>query len=167
LGVALVATVAASGALHAVRAAPEPKPSGSVLPARVAAGKAFAPVCKANELGDTRPDPAWVGASFEHDNCWAPRLPAPLNGATASREQIVAGMAAEKKYLAMSDAYQKCIGDFVVFRKTRAKKPVSAALILIETHRILAAEKNEQRAANQIKVAINAFNEYGSECPDH
>ena len=171
LGAALLAVIAAPGALYAVRAAPErlPLADRSALPAQVAAGKPFAAVCKAGEIADSRPDPAWVGASFAHDNCWAPRMPAAMDGATAKREQIVAGMAAEKSYLAQSDAYQKCIADFVAFRKAqadKANKPADGPLVVIECHRIFVAQENKKKAADRIKVAINAFNEYGSECPD-
>jgi hypothetical protein len=164
---ALLAVIAAPQALQAVRAAPE-HPQAT-LPARIAAGKPFAAVCKAGEIADSRPDPAWVGASFAHDNCWAPRMPAALDGATAKREQIVAGMAAEKNYLAQSDVYQKCIADFVAFRKAQADKAQKSAdspLMMIESHRIFVAQENKKKAADQIRVAINAFNEYGSECPD-
>jgi hypothetical protein len=163
LGAALLAVIAAPQALQAVRAAPERLPGA--LPVQVAVGKPFAAVCKAGEIADSRPDPAWVGASFAHDNCWAPRMPAPLDGATAKREQIVAGMAAEKSYLALSDTYQRCIADFVAFRKA-TNRPADGPLMVIESHRIFVSQENKKKAADQIKVAINVFNEYGSECPD-
>jgi hypothetical protein len=163
-GAAFLAVVVAPGALYAVHATPERLPGA--LPAQVAAGKPFAAVCKAGEIADSRPDPAWVGASFAHDNCWAPRMPAPLNGTTAKRTQIVAGMAAEKSYLVQSDAYQKCIADFVALRKAQAaNRPADGPLMVIESHRILVSQENKKKAEGQIKVAINAFNEYGSECP--
>jgi hypothetical protein len=168
LGAALLGAVMAPQALHVVRAAPE-RADATALPKRVAAAKPFAPVCKANEVLDSRPDPAWVGASFAHDNCWAPRMPTPLNGYKATREQIVAAMAAVKSYAVQSDAYQKCISDFVTLRKTQAdqaQKPVDAPLVFIETHRILVAQENKKKADTQIKIAITDFNEYGSECPD-
>jgi hypothetical protein len=166
LGAALLVAIAVPQALHAVHAAPGRLPGA--LPAQVAAGKPFAPVCKANEVVDSRPDPAWVGASFAGDNCRAPSMPAPLDGLKATRQQIVAGMAAAKRYAVLSDAYQKCIADFVALRKTQADrgaKPVNTPFVVIETHRILVAQENKKKADNQIKVAINTFNEYGSECP--
>jgi hypothetical protein len=161
-GAAFLAVIAAPGAFYAVHAKPEGLPS--VLPAQVAAGKPFAAVCKAGEIADSRPDPAWVGASFAHDNCWAPPMPARLDGRTAKREQIVAAMAAEKRYLAQSDIYQQCIADFVALRRATSK-PANGPLFVIETHRIFVAQENKKKAAAQIEVAINAFNEYGSECP--
>jgi hypothetical protein len=37
-------------------------------------------------------------------------------------------------------------------------------LIVIENHRITSSQENKKKAAAQIGVAIDAFNEYGSEC---
>ena len=168
LGAAFVVVIASPVALHAVSAAPEPKPSAAPSSAQAAANS-FGPVCKANQVADTRPDPAWVVASFGNDNCVAPAMPVPLNGYTASREQIVAGMEAAKSYAAKADAYQQCISNYVAIRKAAAgkdKKPIEAALITIENHRIIASQADKKKAEGQIEVAINAFNEYGSECPD-
>jgi hypothetical protein len=169
LGAAFLVVIAAPEALHVVSAAPERRPSSLASQAQAAGADAFVPTCKANEVVDTRPDPAWVGQSFAHDNCWAPQMPAPLNGYTATRNQIVAGMTAVDRYIASADVYQKCISDFVSLRQTQAgkgKKPVDMTLIMIENHRITASQENKKKASNRIKVAINAFNEYGSECPD-
>src|SRR5476651_2615545 len=166
LGAAFILVIASPEILHVAIASPAPQPTSA---AKAANANTFVPTCSAGQVAvDTRPDPAWVGASFAHDNCWAPRMPAPLDGATAKRDQIVAGMAAEKSYLIQSDAYQKCIADFVAFRKAqadKANKPANGPLMVIETHRIFVSQENKKKAADQIKVAINAFNEYGSECP--
>jgi hypothetical protein len=163
-GALLVAAIAAPEAFHAVRASPQPLPVP--FAAASSAAKPFAAVCKANEVADSRPDPAWVGASFAHDNCLAPPMPKALDGATAKREEIVAAMVAVKRYAALSDAYQRCISDFVAARKAQAGKPAAGPLMVIEAHRIFVSQVNKTKAATQVKVAINAFNEYGSECPD-
>ena len=166
LGVGLCAAIAAA-AFQAVRAAPEP--SKPMPPPKSAAAKPFAAICKAGEVVDSRPQPAWVGASFARDNCWAPPMPAPLDGAKATREQVVARMAAVKNYAARSDVYQKCISDFVASHKVqadKANKPANWPLIVIETHRIFVSQENKKTAANQMKVAINAFNAFGSDCPE-
>jgi hypothetical protein len=176
LGAAFVVVIASPVALHAVSAAPEPRPNATPAPwapsaqsSSQASADAFGPVCKANQVADSRPDPAWVVASFGNDHCVAPAMPAVIDGYSASREQIVAGMAAAKIYAAKADAYQQCISNYVALRKAAAgkdKKPIEAALITIEDHRILASQADKKKAVNQIEVAINAFNEYGSECPD-
>jgi hypothetical protein len=167
LGAAFVVVIAAPEALHVVSAAPQSR--ADTAPAKPVADNSFVPTCKATEIVDSRPDPAWVGESFAHDNCWAPRLPAPMDGYAATREQIVAGMTAVKNYAASADVYQRCISDFITVRRTQAeksKKSLDETLILIENHRITASQENKKKATRQVEVAINAFNEYGSECVD-
>ena len=164
LAAAILAAIAVAGTLAAAKAAPDP--AGKV--SRLAAGQSFAPVCKAGEITDSRPDPAWVGASFAGDNCRAPLVPAPINGAAASREKVVAGMAAMKKYIAASDVFQRCIADFVAARRaqsSRNKRPLNMPMVIIENHRVIASENNKKKVADQVRAAIIAFNEYGSECP--
>lgn len=165
IGAGLLAALAAPGLLLVAKAMPQPVAKLSSPPA---AGKPFAPICKTGEVVDSRPDPAWVGQSFARDNCEAPQMPAAVNGLVASREQIVAGMAATKRYAALSDAYQRCIRDFVTVRQSRADaaKPVAMALVTIENHRILVAENNKKKARARMDASIMAFNEYGSGCPD-
>jgi hypothetical protein len=157
LGFALVVAVTLPSTLYVVRAAPEPD---RVEPSAPAA-KPFARICKATAVVDPRPQPAWVGASYANDHCTAPRLPAQLDGYSATREQVVAAMAAGKRYAALSDAYQKCIGDFAAAHQS------DAPLRIIENHRILVAQENRKVAEQRVTAAIVAFNEYGSDCPDH
>jgi hypothetical protein len=167
-GVVVAVAVGAAGSLFAAKAVPGR--AVTLAPPAVPVGdKPFARICKSGELTDARPDPAWVGASFARDNCRAPAMPAAVDGFTASREQVVAGMAALKSYAAASDAFQECIRDFVSVRRTEAsqnKKPVNMSLVIIENHRIIASENNKKKVAEQVKVAINAFNEYGSGCAE-
>ncbi len=165
IGAGLVLALAAPGVLLVATAMPQPVVKASASPA---AGKPFAAICKTGEVVDSRPDPAWVGQSFARDNCEAPQMPAPVDGLVASREQIVAGMAATKRYAAASDAYQRCIRDFVTARQSRADaaRPVALALVTIETHRILVSETNKKKAKARMDASIMAFNEYGSGCPD-
>jgi hypothetical protein len=165
LGIAVGVALATPVGLYALQAAPSrPVPS-----TKLASGGAFIPVCKAAEVVDTRPDPAWVAASFAHDNCEAPQLPSLINGYTATYQEIVAGMAATKSYMARADSYQRCVGDFITLENAQAgkdHKPVNANLITIENHRIAASQANKKKADTLIKVAIDAFNDLGSVCPD-
>src|SRR3954470_18641896 len=101
IGAGLLAALSAPGLLLVAKATPPPATKLSAAPTT---GKPFAAICKTGEVVDSRPDPAWVGQSFARDNCTAPQMPAPVNGLVASREQIVAGMAATKRYAALSDA---------------------------------------------------------------
>ncbi|HEX4636167.1 MAG TPA: hypothetical protein VH189_08295 [Rhizomicrobium sp.] len=163
----LVAAAAAAGAVLVAQATPEPaKP---VLASReVPKGdKPFAPICKSNGVIEGRPDPAWVGASFANDHCQAPRMPAPVDGVTASREQVVASMTAEKNYAAAAGEFERCVQDFVGARKAEAVKSgqsIDTPLVVIENHRIAASQRNTQLVAARVRATIVSFNEYGSDC---
>jgi hypothetical protein len=159
-----VALLAAIAAPLVLRAAPQRRSQPPVPPP--AAGQSFAAVCKDDVALDGRPDPAWVLASYENDNCRAPVMPVALDGSTATRAQIVAGMAAAKRYTGGAQAFEKCIADAVAFRKARTGTPAGKSFVLVETHRMLVSEKNRKQAAARMAAAINAFNEYGSDCAD-
>jgi hypothetical protein len=161
--VAALLAVAGATLLAAAAAAPERKPVAALAPAvPAAADTPFTNICTANAAAAPKPEPAWVSASFENDRCWAPKMPAPVDGYTASREEVVAAMAAAKNYARQAGAYEKCIGDFVA---SRAGKTMSRSFLLVENHRVLASERNRQTADSRARAAIEAFNEYGSECP--
>ena len=166
LGAAFLVVIASPEILHVAIASPAPKPAAI----QAANASTFVPTCSADQVVvDTRPDPAWVGASFAHDDCWAPVMPATFNGANASREKIVAAMAASKRYNVQATAYQKCISDFVVARRAAAdkvKKPIDVALVTIEDHRIAASENNKKKVAALTGNEVQAFNEFGSQCDD-
>jgi hypothetical protein len=169
LAAAGLALAAAPGIFHVVNAAPEPRalPQASFVPTAGKNDNRFAPVCRGDEILDSRPDPRWVGESFNNDHCRAPRLPPVLNGAAASREQVVAAMEEVKRYAAAADAFQRCVSDFVAARKTRTasvEKPLSPSEVIIENHRLLVSQRSKETAAAQVRVAINSFNRYGSDC---
>ena len=165
LAAALLAPAAAPGLWQKADAA---KALPASLAAAPAAGRTFAPTCRGDQVLDSRPDPAWVSQSFAHDNCRAPVLPAGIDGFRASRVQIVAAMTRAKAYQDAASAFQACVGDFVARRQAaHGARPLTPAELIIENHRILTIERAKERARAQVDVAINAFNEYGSECPDH
>jgi hypothetical protein len=171
LAAAGLALAAAPGIFHVVNTAPGGLPQVSLVPAasqnQSQSDQRFAPVCRGDEILDSRPDPRWVGESFNNDHCRAPRLPPVLNGATATREQVVAAMEEVKRYAVAADTFQKCVSDFVAARKTRTasvEKPLNPSEMIIENHRILVSQRSKETAAAQARVAINAFNRYGSDC---
>ena len=163
-GIVFLAVLAAAGAFFVAKAAPDPRPVAAALPP---GDKPFARICKSDEVVDTRPDPAWVGQSFAGDNCQAPRIPATVDGFTASREQVMASIAEMKRYTIASEAFQRCVRGFIASRQAQAnqdKKPMNMSLVIIENHRVIASENNKKKVADQVTATINAFNEYGSGC---
>lgn len=168
MGVGLVAAVAAAGAVLVAQATPEPAKPALVSRAVPKGDKPFAPICNSNGVIEGRPDPAWVGASFADDHCRAPGIPAKVDGFTASREQVVASMAAGKNYAAAAEEFERCVENRVREFKTEAVKsgrPVNMPLTIIENHRIVASQRNRQLVAARVRTTIVNFNEYGSDCP--
>ena len=143
-----------------LRAAPPPPAA-----APPAARRTFDALCKDGVVAESRPDPAWLLASYDGDNCRAPAMPAALDGRSATRAQITAGMAAVKAYAAKAEAFEKCVTGFVAVAKTQGAAP-GKSFLPVETHRILVSVKNRKLAAARMAAAINAFNEYGSECAE-
>jgi hypothetical protein len=160
LAAALVAAALTAAIALDARTAPLPQAAPAPAPR-----EAFAAICAADALQDTRTDPAWVLASYEGDHCQAPVMPAALNGRTATREEIVVGMQAAKLFAARSEAFQKCISTFVAARRPQASASAERSFRLVENHRIQVSEKNRKKANAQIAAAIEAFNAFGSECP--
>ncbi len=159
-----VAALTAAAALEffPVRAASKPRPLPDARPTQQVL-ETFAVICRSEEVVDSRRDPAWLSQSFVGDNCQAPRPPKVMDGAKTSQQEIVAGMAAAKTYAAAAGAFQKCVSDFVAARK--AARPLTPSQAIIQNYRILVSQKTTQTVAAQTRVAIVAFNRYGSECP--
>jgi hypothetical protein len=159
--------VAAAGAPRLLQKEPAPsEPAQLAAASKTASDGRFAPTCGEDKVVDIRPDPAWVSASFKNDACEAPSLPVVKNGATATREEIVAAMAGQKAYDTAALHFEKCVSDFVAARRTDGTGSFPESRAIIENHRILASQRRRQSVATQVRVAINAFNRYGSDCPD-
>jgi hypothetical protein len=166
-GMVLVAAAAVAGTIYAAKATPQPAKPVTVSRAVPAGDKPFAPICKSNGVIEGRPDPAWVGASFANDHCRTPRMPAPIDGAKASREQVVASMEAGRSYAAAAGEFERCVQEFVEARKKEASQSgqsINMPLLIIENHRIIASQRNTQLVAARVSATIVSFNEYGSDC---
>jgi hypothetical protein len=172
----LIVAIAASGAFLVAEAAPGPgvaagsSASFSSLAAKAAAATTtFAAHCSADLSVDLRPDPKWVGQSYANDACWAPPLPAFIDGFAASDEKINATATALKVYTAQSRVYQKCIANFIAAKQAVASnsgRPVDKTLIIVEDHRIAASQADVKKAATEVEIAVDQFNQNGSDCTD-
>ncbi len=167
LAVAVLAPAAAPGLFHVALPAPQAANLPASAAALPAAGKTFAATCRGDRVLDSRPDPAWVGQSFAGDHCQSPPMPLGIDGARATRAQVVAAMSRAKAYEAAADTFQACVGDFVSARRAAGARPLTEAQLIIENHRVLVSQRARDRAQAQVNAVVNAFNEYGSECPDH
>jgi alpha-beta hydrolase superfamily lysophospholipase len=98
--------------------------------------------------------------AFAEDTCQAPPIPAVVDGNSATRDQLVAGIAAVKGYISASDTYQACIADYLAVAKTQAdkdKKPVDPALVQAEGDKVTANQNNKQKVGDAINVSIGAW----------
>jgi hypothetical protein len=165
LAVAVLAPAAAPGILHVAQ--PAPQAASLAVAAVPAAGKTFAATCRGDQVLDSRPDPAWVGQSFAGDHCRSPPMPVVIDGTRSTRAEVVAAMSRAKTYEAAASTFQACVGDFLSSRRAAGARPLTEAQLIIENHRVLVSQRARDRAQAQVNAVVNAFNEYGSECPDH
>jgi len=103
---------------------------------------------------------AGVLPAYAEDACTVPPIPVVVDGNTASRDQMVAGIAAVKAYITLSDTYQACIGDYLAAQKAQAdkdKKPMDAALNRAENDKITANQNSKQTVGDAINGAIGAY----------
>jgi hypothetical protein len=103
-----------------------------------------------------------VGAvpAFAQDTCPVPPLPAVVDGAAASLDQMKAAHAAVNAYMSASDTYQNCIGDFVTAAKEDAaknKKPADAAMIQAELAKVDANQNNKQMVGDKYNSAVGDY----------
>jgi hypothetical protein len=172
----LIVAIAASGAFLVAEAAPGPGvaagpgTSFSSLAAKAGAATAtFAAHCSEDLSVDLRPDPKWVGQSYANDDCWAPPMPAFIDGFAASDQKINATAAGLKVYTAQAHVYQKCIANFIAAKQGAAQKsgrPLDKSLIIVEDHRIAASVANVTKVSTEVEIAVDQFNQNGSDCTD-
>lgn len=135
------------------------------IPPQIAAS--LTAICTTGDQG--RPDPAWLRQSFENDHCSAPQEPPVVDGTKASRDQLMAGLAAAKRFAASSERYQECISAYLTQRLQEAQRTgtqIKTSVLTIETHRIVASAASNKRVSDRIAMAVDDFNAEGSECPD-
>src|SRR4051812_5273815 len=81
--------------------------------------------------------------AFAEDACQAPPIPAAIDGAAATKDQIVADIKKVNDYQASVEAYKGCISDYVAAQNAQAdrdKKPHDTAMIQAEGDKINAAD---------------------------
>ncbi len=163
-GIAVIVVASAAILGSAAHEPPEPTSTSSVPP-QIAAS--LTAICRTDDKD--RPDPAWLRQSFENDNCWAPQEPPVLDGTRASRDQLMAGLAAAKRFAVSAERYQQCISTYLTRRMQEAEqtgRPMKATVVTIETHRIVASAASKKRVWDQIAMAVDIFNAEGSDCPE-
>ena len=84
--------------------------------------------------------------------CTAPTAPAAVDGTTATKDQLLAGIKAAKAFIAASDAYQECLGDDLKAQKKRPrpnKKPLDPSIEKAATPRVATTRRRSKRSATK------------------
>jgi hypothetical protein len=92
--------------------------------------------------------------------CTEPGTPAAVDGATASADEIRAGIAAAKSFIAQSDVYQECLGKEVEAAKAQAaadKKPFDQSIADSAMAKAEANQKAKEKVGADINASIGVY----------
>jgi hypothetical protein len=92
--------------------------------------------------------------------CAEPPVPAPVDGAQASEEQMRAAAAAARDFIAQSNVYQVCLANSFDAARTQAAadgKPLDPSLENNLKSRTDANEKVKEKVGVEINIAIDAY----------
>lgn len=98
--------------------------------------------------------------SFADDTCQVPPTPAALDGATATADQMRAGIAAFNAFSKASDAYQQCVNDYITAQNAAAdkdKKPHDTAMIQAEGDKVTANQTAKEKAGADLNASIGVY----------
>jgi hypothetical protein len=99
-------------------------------------------------------------AGTAQEACAEPQVPAPVDGAQASEEQMRAAAAAARDFIALSNVYQVCLANAFDAAKTQAAADGKALDPSLETtlkSRTDANDKVKQKVGIEINIAIDAY----------
>jgi hypothetical protein len=89
--------------------------------------------------------------------CTAPTVPTPVDGATATKDQMVAYHTAVNGYIAQSDVYQKCLQDDINTQTDAAKKNNTSFDPKPEVAMGADNQKSKQAVADKYKDVLAAY----------
>jgi hypothetical protein len=93
-------------------------------------------------------------------NCTAPAAPGAVDGGTATKDQLLAGITAVKAFIAASDTYQQCLGDDLKVQKdaaTAAKKPLDPAIEQGVMTKVSTNQAQKEKAGAETNAAVGAY----------
>lgn len=102
------------------------------------------------------------GASpaLAQSNCLEPVMPAQIDGAVATADQLRAAMAEARSFIAQSSVYQDCLLQEVEAAKTQASATGQAFEPMIETSarsKIASSQKAQDKVGNAINGSVSAY----------
>lgn len=89
--------------------------------------------------------------------CTAPAQPTPVDGATATKDQMVAYHAAVTGYISQSDVYQKCLQDDMDAQTAAAKKTNTTADLKPDTAAATDSQNSKVAVAAKYQEVLAAY----------
>lgn len=89
--------------------------------------------------------------------CTAPTQPAAVDGATATKDQMVAYHTAVTDYISKSDVYQKCLQDDMDAQTAAAKKANTSFDTKPETDLATGNQATKQVVADKYQAVLKAY----------
>lgn len=104
---------------------------------------------------------ALTSPAFAEDSCTTPHAPVVPDGATATKEQVLAARTEVTSFIKASDEYQACLQayyDKELAQAKKDKKKVDSAIEASFKSKGDANQKDKERAGNDINAAVKAYN---------
>jgi len=101
--------------------------------------------------------PAPVGAQSV---CVAPTAPAPINGATASQEEVLAAVRDAKAFIAQAELYQTCLAQEVEDARARAaaeNRPFDQQIARVFGSMTDQSQKLKEKVGAEANGAVDAY----------
>jgi len=92
--------------------------------------------------------------------CLPPIAPAPIDGATATEDQLRGANRDVKQFLADSDAEQDCLGKEIDDAKAKAaadKKPVDQSIVAALVAKINDNQKMKEKVGGEFNAAVGVY----------
>jgi hypothetical protein len=103
---------------------------------------------------------ALPGPVLAQSVCVAPAAPAPIHGATATQEEVLAAVREAKAFIAQSELYQTCLAQELEDAKTRAaaeNKPVDQNLARVMLDMTDQSQKLKEKVGAEANGAVDAY----------
>lgn len=103
---------------------------------------------------------AFTLPALAQTDCVAPVAPAAVNGASATKPQMLSAVADVKAFIAASDTYQVCLGNYLTAQRAAAvtnKTPFDANIEKDIAAKVTANQAMKEKMGGEINASLVAF----------
>jgi hypothetical protein len=103
---------------------------------------------------------ALPGPVLAQSSCVAPAAPAPINGATASQEEVLAAVREAKAFIAQSELYQSCLAQEVDDARAKAtaeNRPFDQQIARLAGSMSGQSQKLKEKVGTEANGAVDAY----------